>query len=206
MKTIPFRIFTLSCALGALLTLPSCKSTKGNEVVNYLPDGTPLPKEEYPFDDKGNYREDWVSGSSSSSASTSTVASTTPVSTTTSYADIPPIPPVTQYDDTPARPTVSSSSSKPKPKPKPVASVKPKPKPKPVASKPTPKPKPKPKPKPVVKKVVPKPTLYKIKKGDTLYGISLRTGNSVADIKRYNNMSKDLLRDGWVIKIPPKKK
>ncbi len=198
MKTIPIRIFTACCALSAALSLPSCKSTKSDGVVNYLPDGSALPKEEYPFDEKGNYREDWVSGSSSSTASTANVASTKP---DTYVVDTAP-PPLKDYDDTPAKPKPKPTGSKPvvsKPKPnaKPIA--------KPVASKPKPKPVKKPTPKPVVKKAQPKPTLYKIQKGDTLYGLSKKTGRSVADIKRYNNMSKDLLRDGWVIKIPPRK-
>ena len=43
---------------------------------------------------------------------------------------------------------------------------------------------------------------YVVKKGDTLYSISTQYGVSVNDIKKYNNITNDVLSIGQNIKIP----
>ena len=47
-------------------------------------------------------------------------------------------------------------------------------------------------------------TEYKVGKSETLYSISKRFGITVADIKRLNNMSIDVLKEGQLLKIPNK--
>lgn len=82
----------------ACFSLSSCETTSGRvDVEGEL--GTPqhnLKKSEYPFDEKGNYREDWVSYNSSSSSSasskpksTSSSSTTTKVATSTSSSSSP---------------------------------------------------------------------------------------------------------------------
>lgn len=43
---------------------------------------------------------------------------------------------------------------------------------------------------------------HTVKKGDTLYGLALRYGTTVAKIKSANGMSSDMLKIGRVLKIP----
>ena len=59
---------------------------------------------------------------------------------------------------------------------------------------------PKPRPKPAAK-----PTYVKVKPGDTLYGLSKRTGVSIAAIKTANGLKSDTIVDGKSLKIPKKK-
>ena len=86
----------LALALVCPLVLTQCTTSSGNALVVSGDLATPdhsLPKDEYPFDEKGNYREEWVqsprgvdnrnrnstssrSGSSSSGSRSSSSAST----------------------------------------------------------------------------------------------------------------------------------
>ena len=66
-----------------------------------------------------------------------------------------------------------------------------------------PPPKPAPKPQPV--KVTPKkpaPVRVTVKKGDTLYGLSLRYKTTVAAIKKANGLKSDLIRPGQKLVVP----
>ncbi len=281
MKSFPLRPLAALLTAGVSLLLNSCSSS-GSDTVNYLPDGSKLPKEEYPFDDKGNYREDWVSGNGSSRSQSvaSREADTIvidekpkpPKPVAAAPKPLPPPPPVmatrppepqqpsavaarsypptmaptygeSLVRDTPiveevtpdytgaAEPrlqstppgtggggtapasTTSTTSTRPVAKPKPVA--KPTPRPKPTARpivKTKPKPVVKPKPKPIAKakakpkptaKPVPRPTLYKVRKGDTLYSISRKTGRSVSELRSANGSA--VVRDGTMIKIPARR-
>src|SRR5687768_7235481 len=67
--TSPIRLTTGLVALAACITLTSCESTKNSGsddlgVVDYTPGAssrkTDAEKASFPFDDAGNYREDWV--------------------------------------------------------------------------------------------------------------------------------------------------
>lgn len=168
------------------LALGACKTTKkGDDVIDYTSPDTGLSASEYPFDEKGNYREDWASG-----GRTADVASNENI-----YSDPAPVAEV-------EKPKVTSSSGSG------VAAVVSKPKPKPVVTS-KPKPKPKPKPKAVVKpkpKPVAKPTYVTVRSGDTLSAISRRTGYSVATIKSYNGLRSDMIKPGQSLKLPPKKR
>lgn len=186
----PLRMTAALAGAAMCLALGACKTTKkGDDVIDYTSPDTGLSSSEYPFDEKGNYREDWASG-----GRTADVASNENI-----YSDPAPAPEV-------EKPKVTSSSGGTavkattaggaavvsKPKPKPVVTKKPAPKKKVVA---------KPKPKPVAK-----PTYVTVRSGDTLSAISRRTGYSVATIKSYNGLRSDMIKPGQSLKLPPKKR
>ena len=190
----PLRMTAALAGAALCLALGACKTTKkGDDVIDYTSPDTGLSSSEYPFDEKGNYREDWASG-----GRTADVASNENI-----YSDPAPVAEVEK-----PKPKVTSSSGGTavkattgggaavvsKPKPKPVVTSKPKPKPKPKVVV-------KPKPKPVVK-----PTYVTVRSGDTLSAISRRTGYSVATIKSYNGLRSDTIRPGQSLKLPPKKR
>jgi len=190
----PLRMTAALAGAALCLALGACKTTKkGDDVIDYTSPDTGLSSTEYPFDEKGNYREDWASG-----GRTADVASNENL-----YSDPAPAVEVEKPKPKVTSPTGSGSGAVAS-KPKPVAS---KPKPKPVVSKPKPKPAAKkkvvvkPKPKPVVK-----PTYVTVRSGDTLSAISRRTGYSVATIKSYNGLRSDTIRPGQSLKLPPKKR
>ncbi len=190
----PLRMTVAFAGAALCLALGACKTTKkGDDVIDYTSPDTGLSSTEYPFDEKGNYREDWASG-----GRTADVASNENL-----YSDPAPAVEVEKPKPKVTSPTGSGSGAVAS-KPKPVAS---KPKPKPVVSKPKPKPAAKkkvvvkPKPKPVVK-----PTYVTVRSGDTLSAISRRTGYSVATIKSYNGLRSDTIRPGQSLKLPPKKR
>ena len=190
----PLRMTAALAGAAMCLALGACKTTKkGDDVIDYTSPDTGLSSTEYPFDEKGNYREDWASG-----GRTADVASNENI-----YSDPAPAVEVEKPKPKVTSPTGSGSGAVAS-KPKPVAS---KPKPKPVVSKPKPKPAAKkkvvvkPKPKPVVK-----PTYVTVRSGDTLSAISRRTGYSVATIKSYNGLRSDFIKPGQSLKLPPKKR
>ena len=190
----PLRMTVAFAGAALCLALGACKTTKkGDDVIDYTSPDTGLSSTEYPFDEKGNYREDWASG-----GRTADVASNENI-----YSDPAPAVEVEKPKPKVTSPTGSGSGAVAS-KPKPVVV---KPKPKPVVSKPKPKPAAKkkvvvkPKPKPVVK-----PTYVTVRSGDTLSAISRRTGYSVATIKSYNGLRSDTIRPGQSLKLPPKKR
>lgn len=224
MTAFPLRRLTTVAAGLVCLTMASCKSTKKSgydKVVDYTTPDTGLSQEEYPFDEKGNYLVDVVSGKKKGGKNKK-IAAPEPEPT----FDTPPEPTVAStqspnYETPPSsnpyapvyssgnssgstasnvykpeiktyQPPSSSSSSKPKS----TASTKSKPTPKTVA-----KAKVKPKPKPAPKASA---TSYTVKKGDTLYSLANRYGTSVAAIKKASGLSSDTLRDGRTIRIPRK--
>lgn len=215
----------LPLAAGSLcLCLAACKSSSKSDysgVVDYTTPDTNLSHEEYPFDEKGNYLVDVVSGKKKGSKNKKTeVAATSYVDTyekppeaaaptvaaaaSTNYETPPtssssPYSPVYSSDGAGSGSTASSrpkssSSSSSSSRPKSTAS---KPKPKQTVAKAKPKPKPKAKPQPSA-------ITYTVKKGDTLYGLASRYGTSVSAIKKASGISSDLLRDGKTLKIPRK--
>ncbi len=190
----PLRMTVAFAGAALCLALGACKTMKkGDDVIDYTSPDTGLSSSEYPFDEKGNYREDWASG-----GRTADVASNENI-----YSD--PAPAVEVEKPKPKVTSTSGSGSAAvktttgggaavvsKPKPKTVATKKPAPKKKVVV---------KPKPKPVVK-----PTYVTVRSGDTLSAISRRTGYSVATIKSYNGLRSDFIKPGQSLKLPPKKR
>lgn len=218
MTASSLRRFT-TVATGMLcLTLASCKSTKKagdySGVVDYTTPDTNLSQEEYPFDEKGNYLADVVSGKRKGSKNKKIDP---PKSYTDTY-EKPPEPavvaaPAPNYETPPTsnpytpvyssgstassgyQPATTSRATSNKAKSTaPSSSSKSKAKSKAVA-----KSKPKTKAKPKSSTVS-----YTIKKGDTLYSLANRYGTSVSAIKRASGLSSDTLRDGRNLKIPRK--
>ncbi len=138
------------------------------------PSGHGMKKKEYPFDDSGNYRRDWVKKKTGSR-------------TKSSYKGYSAAPkPQTEK-------VSSNSSSSPKP-------LSPSNYPDYVGNKPTPAvssppPAPKPAPKPSVR-------YHKVASGDTLYSLSRKYGVSVGALKKTNGLSGDLIRKGQSLRIP----
>ncbi len=162
--------------LLAPLLLTNCKSTKGGGTTAGTPSHN-MSRSEYPFDENGNYHEEWVKGNDTG-ANVVDLTKNNPPSVFTGTTDPRDLdkPPTT-------KPRVSSSGGT-----KSTKSTT-----KTVASKPKPKP----------KAPAPKSTTVTIKKGDSLYSLSKRYGVSVAAIQKANGMgSTTLLRDGKSLKIP----
>lgn len=218
-RLLPVALGLYCCSLAA------CKGTSGSKktgyagVVDYTTPETNLSQEEYPFDEKGNYLPDVVSGktkgrknkSSGSlfSKNVADVAEAPPPEPTLAASapanyEIPPesspVQPETSSGSTarqpsppPAKPSSASKSSAARPST--TASAKPKPtasKTKSTASKS----------KPAAKK--PSTLSYTIKKGDTLSELADRYNTSVAAIKKASGLSSNLLRDGRTLRIPRK--
>ena len=187
MTMLPLRFIPGLLGLAACLTLGACKSTSGSgsvdDVVDYTTPPTKLSKEEYPFEEDGTYREDWAAAGAGVTGVKGKPAESTPY---------------IQDEDTPIKPTVTSTNTPSSSARKPVSSSSSS---RNTASRSKPRPKPKPKP-----KLVAKPTYVKVAKGDTLSSISRRTGVPVSAIKAYNGLKSDLIRDGATIKVPPKKR
>lgn len=189
--TFPIRLTTGLVALAACIALPSCESTKKSDsdddgIVDYTTPSSrksDAEKASFPFDDAGNYREDWVAKGQGVTGvrDTPTSPAYTQTSTSAAYTQEP--------DDTPVRRTVASSSSSGARKSSGGSGRS-------TASRPKPKPRPKP---------VAKPTYVKVTSGDTLYGFSKRYGVSVASIKAANGLKSDTIVDGKSLKIPKKK-
>jgi LysM repeat protein len=173
------------------LMLANCRSSKtgggggGSDTPSHS-----MSRSEYPFDEDGNYREDWVRGGGSSSSSSSSGREVVDLT-----VDNPPSPflgttdPRDTYTYNPpkkssssTRSSSSSSRSSTKSSSSRTASSKSKPKP---------------------KKPVPKSSVVTVKKGDTLYGLALRHKTSVKAIQAANGLgSSTNLREGRALKIP----
>jgi LysM repeat protein len=140
-----------------------------------------MSRSDYPFDENGNYHEEWAKGNTSSNVVDLTKNNPPSVFAETSDA---------RDNETPPEPkrTVAAPKEReketPKPKPKPVAEA-PKPKPKPAAP------------------PAPKFTTVKVQKGDTLYSLAKRNGTTVPAIQSANGMGGSTnLKDGSSLKIP----
>ncbi len=160
----------LPCALA--LALSGCGGIDNPDVVTG------------PFDENGNYREEWADNPSKWRKSGG--------SPSPHERKSDELPKIAANDQPPQNsvPLVSSGNtgssqviSNPTPPKKTVV-----------------KPKPKPKPTPV--KVKPKSTRYVVKKGDTLSAIASRNGSSVSAIQRASGVKGSLIRPGQVLTIP----
>jgi LysM repeat protein len=212
------RFITLAAALVLPLMLDSCSSSK--KKLKGVPANLPvipiqgsaatpahsMSHREYPFDSGGNYVSAWAAegersagrgsaastdyadwksshlGESSSSKEKKT-ASTTKKKPSKELERTPLSPPVKITSTAPKK--TSSGASKKTPT---TAST---------ASKSTPK---KSTATPAKKSAT--GGSYKVKKGDTLYGIARKSGSTVAKIKAANGLKSDVIRDGQTLTIP----
>ena len=235
MIPFPYRLTTGLAALAACFFFSSCKSTEsayadGNEV-DYTGSGSVsnpnprLPKEEYPFDSNGNYREDWAARGAGVSGVKDRPTDTA-LYTQNSDSDTPVRGPVNHPayadNDTPARSTTfssdsqsssnrstasnrsSSGSKKSSSSSSSSAQRRTSSGSRTVASNRSSSSKSKPKPK-TTSKPVAKSTSVKVKSSDTLYGLAKKHGTTVAAIKSANGLKSDRIVDGKTLKIPKKK-
>src|SRR5688500_10704400 len=171
----PFRLIAGLSGLLACFGLSSCENTKEksgyDDVVDYTSPNTRMSKEEFPFDDAGNYREDWAArGAGVRGVRDKPTVRDTPyiqepekprtpvVAVRSSYAS-----PYVQEPDAPRTPTVAARSSYTPSTPRKSSSGSSSSRNTASRSKPKPKPK-------------PKPTFVKVGSGDTLYGLSKKHG------------------------------
>ncbi|MCB1062203.1 MAG: LysM peptidoglycan-binding domain-containing protein [Verrucomicrobiae bacterium] len=135
---------------------------------------------DYPFDDDGTYRKDWVTNKNATRGKRWRPATTSP----------PPPQPSTP----PQAPMVASSQQQLPPPPRqptyapPPPSITP-----PQAPRPSPPP-----------AAAPKPAAryHTVAKGDTLYSISRRYGATVPQLKSTNGLTSDVIRIGQTLRLP----
>jgi LysM repeat protein len=168
----------LPLSLALTLLLGSCANN--NDPMD--PHGTG------PFDDQGNYVENWADDPAKWRR---------PGSRQKPKDDLPVIaanerPPENASPLPPARPTTTRPTITAKPNPNAIKPTRP------VVATPKPKPKPKPKPQPSYVR-------YTVKKGDTLGAIAARNGSTVSGIQRASGISGTLIRPGQVLKVPKKR-
>ena len=148
---------------------------------------TTLSERDYPFDEKGRYRTDWVKSGSTKNRSMSsfkTAAATSPTPPTSAPSPIKTSSSKTKKSSSSMTVAANTTRSS-KPSPPPVYT-------------PPPAPKPKPKPAPAKKQA----SYHTITKGDTLWGISRRYKVSIVAIKSANGLSSDLIRPGQTLRLP----
>jgi LysM repeat protein len=186
MKLTPSHVFLLL----APFILANCRSTKADGSSS-SGSGTPshnMSRAEYPFDENGNYREDWVKGTNDNAVASADNRSVVDLTTNN-----PPSPFLGTTDERDNKPAVTSRSSGSSSSKKTSSSSSKKVASSSSSSKSKPKP----------KKPAPKSTTVLVKKGDSLYGLAKRYGTSVKAIQSANGMgSSTVLRDGKSIKIP----
>jgi LysM repeat protein len=169
----------LAAALCPLL-FTQCKTTAGSyKDVEYdpstlkTPSGHGMQKKEYPFDDDGNYRKDWVKSNATGKvrsadklpepaapaapATPATVASTDTTPPTGGY-----------YGPATGAGAVSAAAASPPPTTPPTAT----------------------------------PQYHKVASGDTLFSLASRYSTSVDELKRVNGLSGDTIRLGQSLRVP----
>ncbi len=137
------------------------------------PSGHGMTKKQYPFDDQGNYRRDWVrSGSSSRTKSSRSGYKVASTQTSNNSGSTPPVlASPSKYPDyvgntAPTRSQPSAPVPAPKPAPKPSTRY------------------------------------HKVASGDTLYSLSRKYRVSVSALQKTNGLSGNLIRTGQSLRIP----
>lgn len=194
-------IILLLCGLISPIVLTQCKTTSGTyKDVSYdptklkTPSGHGMEKKDYPFDENGAYRKDWVKNNASgrdSSASQSSDSSTQTAAVaptagggggSTSYP--------TYAEASAARSSenfVGPSGESAPGSTAPVESIVTTSAPVSAPSSPAPS---------------SEPSYHKVKSGDTLFSLSSRYSTSVAELKRLNGLKSDSIRVGQSLRIP----
>lgn len=173
----------LAAGLCFPLFLTSCKSIGGTyQDVEYdpaklkTPSGHGLEKKEYPFDDDGRYRKEWVK----SNATGKTRSASKLPETEFAGTDTPPSPPssgaTSSYDGPADGAGVAGNEAMEVVAAAPVA----------VPASPAPAP----------------VNYHKVDSGDTLYSLSQRYGTGVDELKRVNGLTGDTIRIGQSLRLP----
>ncbi len=196
MRSLPlFRVtaFLLSGVFAPLL-LTQCKTTaaKSYKDVSYdpaklkTPGGHGMERKEYPFDEQGNYRKDWVkSNSKGHDRSASRTAAAEVAATGTTEQAAPASTGYPTYAEASAARASGGESVGPESAPAPAegGTV--------LASAPSDTP-----------PAAPATTYHKVSSGDTLFSLAGRYNTSVSELKRVNGLSGNGIRAGQSLRIP----
>lgn len=180
MKCSPFfrACFHVLFAFVAVACLTQCKTTASYKDIEYdpaklkTPAGHGLEKKDYPFDDDGSYRKDWVKNDTGGR-------------TRTSYSTPEPETAVTSADaaaSAPAYPTYAEASADRTTTSVPVT---------PAAAPSSP---------PSVS--VSPAQYHKVAVGDTLFALSKRYNTTVEDLQRVNGLTDNTIHVGQSLRIP----
>ncbi|MEM9282083.1 MAG: LysM peptidoglycan-binding domain-containing protein [Verrucomicrobiota bacterium] len=187
----PFRQASWLLGLGLVCPLffTQCKTSGYSyQDVEYdpaklkTPDGHGMVKEDYPFDDSGQYRKDWVRNKDQGRASSS--FDRPDPEPTPSVASPPPasvaggIVPVSGPGSMVMANYPNSVSQVPESSVVPISQV----------SDPA--------------DLGESPTYHRVMTGETLYSLSRRYGTSVDELKRINGLSSDQIRSGQSLRVP----
>jgi LysM repeat protein len=181
--------------LVAPLLLTQCKSSVGSyKEIEYdpatlkTPSGHGMVKRDYPFDDEGNYRKDWVRSKTTGKARSASKLPDPIVSEPPSISSdggqsvaatdnglVPGNPSGHTHSHYvgPATATgavAAAPSASPVPPPAPVATA--------------------------------SPQYHKVQSGDTLFSLAGRYGTSVGELRRINGLSGDMIRSGQSLRLP----
>jgi LysM repeat protein len=190
--------FLLAGVLAPLF-LTQCKTTtKSYKDISYdpsklkTPSGHGMERNDYPFDEQGNYRKDWVKGNSSGRdrsaspgsdaapavAATGTEAAPQGSASYPNYAEaaaaresgnfVGPAGATEAASATPASPTPEGGSGVELASAAPASS----------------------------------PSYHKVTSGDTLFSLATRYNTSVSELKRVNGLTGDSIRSGQSLRIP----
>lgn len=202
----------VACLLFGVLVPPfltQCKTSaaKSYKDVSYdpaklkTPAGHGMERNDYPFDEQGNYRKDWVKSNATGKDRSAAPGATTAPQLASTTAGEAPSPTNTTY------PTYAEASSAresgsafvgPATGPAPVTAdgaVTP-------ASAPVGEAAPMTLASAAVAEVSAAPSYHKVASGDTLFAIANRHSTSVADLKRINGLTSDNIRPGQSLRIP----
>ncbi|MEX2581589.1 MAG: LysM peptidoglycan-binding domain-containing protein [Verrucomicrobiales bacterium] len=143
------------------------------------PTGHGLEKKEYPFDDDGKYRKDWVkanasgrTGSSYPQRERAAASSSTPAPSDDSSSDYP------TYAEVSAREVSAPEVSAPE-----------------VSAPDQP-------PAPPTEETAASPQYHKVATGDTLFALARRYSTTVDELKRVNGLSGDSIHVGQSLRVP----
>lgn len=175
------RALILALATVVPLLLTQCKSTGGSyKDVEYdpstlkTPSGHGMEKKDYPFDDDGRYRKEWVRNKATGKTrSASKLPEPQMVSADGSTQSADSVTSTTGYYG----PVEGPTSNSPAPEDFTVAAATPAP-------------------------VIAETNYHKVVSGDTLYSLSRRYGTSVDELKRVNGLSSDSIRTGQSLRLP----
>ncbi|MEM1441377.1 MAG: LysM peptidoglycan-binding domain-containing protein [Verrucomicrobiota bacterium] len=170
----------VAAGLVSPLLLTQCKSTGGSyKDIEYdpttlkTPSGHGMEKKDYPFDDDGRYRKEWVKNKSTGKTRSASKLPEPEMASldTTGAGTSPPAAPAGFYGPADASTIDAPSAAE-------VAAV----------TAPAP--------------AVAEASYHKVVSGDTLYSLSRRYGTSVDELKRVNGLTSDSIRTGQSLRLP----
>lgn len=205
MLSVPsFRFPVFFAAVLAPLLLCQCKTSTGTyKDIVYdpaklkTPAGHGLERKDYPFDDQGNYRKDWVQNGTRGQDRSAAPAPVAPASPTES-ARSKPYPTYAQASAdrkgasmaaSVSAPTESANSESPVSGSESVIDEE---EPVLLASSETAE----------ASATPASPTYHRVSSGDTLFSLASRYNTSVGDLKRINGLSGDRIRAGQSLRLP----